>query len=77
MKVAADEVIYLGAMVAANVDGFAAAAANNDDHVVIGVAQEHVDNRESGDGARTVRVQKGVFGMRNSADVPVTQAEIR
>ena len=76
MKVAADAVIYLGAMVAANAEGFGEPAANDGEQIVVGVAQEHVDNRDRGNGAQTVQVQKGVFGLRNSTTDPVTQAHV-
>ena len=75
LRVAAGAVIYMGAVVALDGDGWAVPAADAAGLRVVGVAQEHVDNATGGPGARTVRVQKGVFGIGNGA-APVTQADI-
>lgn len=76
LKVAADVVIFMGAMVAVNAAGYAVPAEDTAGLVVIGVAQQFVDNLGGGDGGQTVRVQKGVFGLPNSAVNAVTQADV-
>jgi hypothetical protein len=76
LRVAADAVVFLGAMVAVRADGFAVPAADAAGMAVIGVAQEHVSNAGGGDGAARVRVQKGVFGIPNSATAAIEQAGI-
>jgi hypothetical protein len=76
LQVAAGAVIHLGAIVAVDAAGWAVPAAAIAGQAVAGVAQERVDNTHGGNGARTVCVQKGVFGLANSASNPLTQAHV-
>lgn len=75
LRVAAGTTIHMGAIVAVNGDGWAVPAADTAGLQVIGVAQEAIDNTSGLDGARTVRVQKGVFGIENGA-TPIAQAHV-
>jgi hypothetical protein len=65
--VAADAVIYVGAMVAINADGYLAPATTADDIIVVGVASEAVDNTDGDNGDLTCKFERGVFLMKNSA----------
>lgn len=76
LAVAADAVIFLGAMVAVNAAGFAVPAEDTAGLKVIGVAQRQIDNTGGADGAVRVEVQKGVFGLENSETNAVTQAQV-
>ena len=71
--------IFAGAMVAVNSSGYAVPAANTASYIVIGRAQETVDNRTNVDGAgdsgaKTIDVSRGVFGWSNNAGI--TDADI-
>lgn len=63
----ADAVIFLGALVCLDADGFAIPAATATGLVADGVAEQHVDATGYADGAKTVSVRKGVFKFDNSA----------
>lgn len=76
LPMAAGARVYLGAIVAVDVAGWAVPAAASTGLTAVGIAQEHVDNTDGGNGARTVCVQKGVFGLQNSASNPLTQAHV-
>lgn len=66
--VAASAVIYNGALVALNASGYAVPAdASTAGLRVIGVASARVDNTGGSNGAKRVRVERGVFGMKNSS----------
>ena len=68
LPVAADAVIFAGALVVLNANGYAqpgdATAAT---HVAAGRAEERVDNTGGENGDITVRVQRGLFRWANSA----------
>jgi hypothetical protein len=73
--VAANARIYAGAIVALNA-GWAQPGATAVGHVAAGRADEQADNTGGANGARTVRVRRGVFKYRNSATDPITAADI-
>lgn len=64
--VAAATTIYAGAMVAKNASGYIVPAADTAGLVVVGVAQEQVDNADGDDGDLTVEILTGVFQMVNA-----------
>jgi len=76
LSVAPGVQIFLGALVAVNAEGLAKPAENVVGERFIGVAQEHVDNREPGVLPVRVRVQKGVFKLANSAASPLGQVHV-
>ena len=76
LQVAAGALIHLGAIVAVDASGWAVPAADSAGFAAVGVAQERVDNTSGGNGARTVCVQKGVFGLANSMSNPLGQAHV-
>jgi hypothetical protein len=73
--VAANARIYAGAIVALNA-GWAQPGATAVGHVAAGRADEQADNTGGANGARTVRVRRGVFKYRNSVTDPITAADI-
>lgn len=66
--VAADAVIYVGAMVAINATGFLEPASTSTTIIVAGRAVEQVDNTGGDDGAVSCKFERGIFLMKNSAD---------
>lgn len=64
--VKAGEVIHAGAMVMIDLVG-AFEAGTTADRVVVGRAEEYVDNTNGADGAKTVRVRRGIFRYKNSS----------
>lgn len=54
--VAADAVIYKGAIVQLDATGFAGPAAAGNTRVIVGIAREKVDNTGGADGAKDIRV---------------------
>lgn len=75
--VAANAVIHAGALVVANATGFAAPGSTATTLTYLGRADEAVDNTGGADGAKTVRVLRGVsFKWNNSGTDPVTQASL-
>ena len=64
--VAADVRVFAGGMVALNADGDAVGAAASSDHVVVGRAEESVNNLGGAAGDVSVRVRRGVFLYANS-----------
>lgn len=71
--VAADAVIYQGALVALNAAGNAVPAADAANLIVVGRAESPADNTGGAAGAIKVRVRKGVFGYDTTT---LTQANI-
>lgn len=61
-----------GDIVALNAEGYAVKAAKTADLVVVGAAQEYVDNTAGDNGACHVRVQRGVFVLGNDGDIKET-----
>lgn len=77
VPVAADAVIYAGALVVANATGFAAPGSVAATLTYLGRAEEAVDNTDGADGAKTVLVRRGkAFKFANHATDPVTQASL-
>lgn len=75
--VAADAVIYAGAIVMLNASGDATQGATATGQLCVGRAEEQVDNTGGAAGAKTVKVRKGVFRWANSAaGDAITKAEI-
>ena len=73
--VAASTQIYKGAIVAVNATGYLIPAADTAGIIVVGIANENVDNSGGSDGDLSCIVQKGVAGLRPGATAP-TQAEV-
>ncbi len=77
LQVAASTVIYAGGMVAKNASGYAVPAADAANLVVMGRAEEYVDNGSGANGDKTVLVRrKKAFKFKNSASNAVTIAHI-
>ena len=75
--VAANAVIYAGALVVANSNGYAAPGSLATTHTYLGRAEESVDNTGGANGAKTVRVRRRkAFLFRNHGADPVTQASL-
>lgn len=75
LKVAAVKILQ-GAMVALNAAGFAKPAANVAGEIVIGRAEETVDNTTGAAGDKSIRVNKGVHKWNNSGTSAVVQATV-
>lgn len=76
VPVAAGVKIYAGALVAANAAGFAVPGATATTLTYIGRADEHVDNTDGADGAKSVVVRrKKAFKWANHGADAVTQAD--
>jgi hypothetical protein len=74
--VKANVIIYDGSLVALSA-GFAVPAADAAGAVVVGVADWRADNTGGADGAKVVRVRRGVFLLGNAAGgAAVTRADI-
>ena len=65
-SVAADAVIYSGAMVAINASGYLEPATTADDIVVVGVATQAMDNTGGSNGDVTCEFERGLWLMDNS-----------
>jgi len=77
LSVAASAKIYAGGMVARNSSGYAVAAADTAGLVVMGRAEEYVDNSSGANGDETVLARRNrAFKFKNSATHAVTVAEI-
>lgn len=76
LALAANAVIFQGTQVARNAAGFAVPAADAANLKVQGIAQETVDNTGGANGAKSVNVEKGVYGLANSATDPVSVADL-
>ncbi len=75
LPVAANAVIYAGALVVANAAGYVAPGSTATTLTYLGRAEDAVVNTGGADGAKTVRVRrKKAFKYRNSGTDPVTQA---
>lgn len=74
--VAADAVIYQGAIVAID-SGYLVAASTATGLAVVGIASQSVDNTGGANGALWCEVKRGVFTMKNSAAADeITLSEI-
>lgn len=67
IAVAASKVIYGGAMVALDSDGNAIPAIQDEDLIIVGRAEETVDNATGAAGAVSVKVKRGVFLWDNDS----------
>ncbi len=74
--VAADAVIFAGALVVSDATGYLAPGSTAATLTVAGRAEEAVDNTGGADGALTCRVRKGVFLFVNLAADAVGQANV-
>jgi hypothetical protein len=75
VPVAASAVIYAGALVVANANGYAAPGAVATTLTYLGRAEEYVNNASGGNGAKTVLVRrKKAFLWKNHGADLVTQA---
>jgi hypothetical protein len=75
--VAADAVIFAGALVVRNGDGYAEPGSVADDLKALGRAEKRVDNTGGANGAKKVMVRRGVFPFKNSAAADaITVADI-
>lgn len=72
--VAANAVIYKGALVSSNATGFAVPSTDTASEIVLGIAQFAVDNTGGANGDEDVTVQKGVAELENGGTV-VDQAD--
>lgn len=69
--------IEAGKMVSVNAAGYAVEASDTAATIVMGVADETVDNSSGADGDKSVNVvRKKAFKMKNSATAAVTQASV-
>lgn len=74
---AADAVIYRGALVGLNSSGYLVPMSASTSLTCVGVAQETADNTDGDAGDLSVEVQSGCFKFTNSADADeITRAEI-
>lgn len=77
VPVAANAVIYAGAIVVANASGYADKGSTALGLTFLGRADERVDNTGGANGAKTVQVRRGkAFKWKNDATHPVTQASL-
>lgn len=77
VPVLANAKLFQGGMVQIAASGFAVAATATAANVTIGRAEESVDNTGGDNGAKTVRVRRGIFRFANSAaGDAITRAEI-
>lgn len=77
LKVAASTTIEAGKMVAVNSAGYAVEASDAAGIIVMGIADETVDNSAGANGAKTVKVRrKKSFKLDNSGTAAVTQASV-
>ena len=77
LLVAASTKIEAGKMVAVNATGYAVEASDTAGIIVVGVAEETIDNSAGSDGDLSVLVQRGqAFKMKNSGTTAITQAAV-
>ena len=77
LSVAASTKMYAGGMVAKNASGYTVPAADAAGLMVMGRAEEYVDNSSGANGDETILVRRNrAFKLTNSAGNPVTIAEI-
>lgn len=77
VPVAANAVIYAGALVAANATGFATKGAEAATLTYLGRAEEAIDNTGGADAEKHIIVRRNAaFFFKNSGSDPVTQASL-
>lgn len=75
--VAAAVTVHAGAMMVLNATGYAQPATTATGLVILGRAEEAIDNADGADGDETVTVRRGVFRWENSAGADeLTRAQI-
>jgi hypothetical protein len=74
MPVATAALLYMGALVAINSGGYAAAAGDTVGHRVVGVAPAQADNSDGNNGDIKSQAVTGVFFFKNSGGNPVVAA---
>lgn len=74
VPVAANAVIYAGALAVANGSGYAAPGSTAATLTYLGRAEESVDNTGGSNGDKSITVSRGPFQFKNSGSDPVTQA---
>lgn len=72
-KLAASVVIYKGTIVSLNAAGFAIPGTDTASTKVVGIADDTVDNSTGIAGAKSAKVRRGVFKLKNSG---IVQANI-
>lgn len=73
VPLAASTKIYAGGLVA-TLNGYAVPAGDTASHIVIGRAEEQVDNSSGAAGAKSMAVSRGVFRFNNAGTI--TQANV-
>lgn len=77
VPVAANAVIYGGALVVADANGYAAPGSTATTLTYLGRAEEKVDNTGGANGDKTVDVRRGkAFNFKNDGADPVTQVSL-
>jgi len=77
VPVAADAVIYAGAIVVANAAGYAAPGSTATTLTYLGRAEHSVDNTDGANGAKSIVVRrKKAFKWANSGADPIDQADL-
>lgn len=77
LDVAGSTLIEAGHMVAVNASGYAVPAADAANLVVLGVAEESVDNSGGAAGEKQVQIRRQkTFGLENDSTSPVEKAQI-
>lgn len=76
LGLAASVKIYAGALVARDASGYATPGATATTILGIGRAAEQVDNSSGSAGAKSIRIDKGIFKFANSGTDAVTDASI-
>lgn len=74
--VAANAVVYVGALVVLNATGYAAPGSTSTTLTARGVAEEAVDNTGGADGDLTVKLRRGVFRFTNDGGDPIDRTHI-
>lgn len=76
VPVAASTKVEAGKIACANATGYGVEGSTATTLTALGRFEETVDNSAGANGAKTVRVRRGVFKLDNSATDPVTQASL-
>ena len=76
LPVKANTKIYEGSLVVLDVNGHATPGSTDEGLLAAGRAEEFVDNTNGANGAKTVKVRRGVFKWNNDDTNPVTEQDI-
>jgi len=74
VPMAANAVIYAGALVVANSSGYAAPGSVATTHTYLGRSEQSISNDGGANGDKEILVSRGPFKWKNSGSDPVTQA---